>query len=409
MLFGCLFVALIYSITNDPCISVNEQRCSLDISGTAKQEIIRECPNLSANSSDVNSRSMFAKKAETRPEDRNLKTVSGVPTTHIGFLKVHKAGSSTIQNILFRFGIRNSLTFLLPYKWQYVKYKSDIIPLYKARHYDIFACHAIFKPDFFDLLPKNAINMAIVRDPLTRMISAAYFYRDVMQKEYLMNISRETLIPDLINHADLYDREVFSRTKNSMGCDFGFPETVSRKDARMIEVYMTYLKNRFSLVLLMERFDESIVLMKRRLNWSVRDIIYMKSNSNPHPVVNLTQSEKDKFKEISFLDYEIYNTFSEIFAQTVEELGDEFQQEVKYVRTVNNFVSEFCRTTNNESSRLVVPRSEWNESFNVTYDECQLMKLSDLVFVQRLRAEQLQTKKLRLRKNQKLIDGENVP
>ena len=400
MLFSCLIVVLIYSITKDPCVNVQEQRCSLDISVTAQQEMGLGCPNLSSTSSDINSKSMLAKKAETRTEDRNLKTVSGVPTTHIGFLKVHKAGSSTIQNILFRFGIRNSLTFLLPYKWHYVRHKSNIIPLYKARHYDIFACHAIFKLDFFDLLPRNAINMAIVRDPLSRMISAAYFYRDKMQKKYLMNMPRDTLIPDLINHADLYDREVFSRTKNSMGCDFGFPETMSRKDTRKIEVYMTYLKSRFSLVLLMERFDESIVLMKRRLNWSVRDIIYMKSNSNPHPVVNLTQSEKDKFKEISFLDYEIYNTFSEIFAQTVEELGDEFQQEVKYVRTVNYFVSEFCRTTNNETSRIVVPRSEWNESFNVTYDDCQLMKLNDLVFVERLRVKQLQTKKLRLRKDQ---------
>ena len=34
---------------------------------------------------------------------------------HIGFLKVHKAGSSTMQHI-FRFGLKRNLTFLVPKK-----------------------------------------------------------------------------------------------------------------------------------------------------------------------------------------------------------------------------------------------------------------------------------------------------
>ena len=47
----------------------------------------------------------------------------------IGFLKTHKCASSSIQNILFRFGLKNQLTFALPstgnYLGRYVKYSKQ--------------------------------------------------------------------------------------------------------------------------------------------------------------------------------------------------------------------------------------------------------------------------------------------
>ena len=386
LLFGAMFFILAYSLTRNPCIGSNN---------TTKETTGQTCAcnsNVPTVSNTATKNTMVAKegKLARRKYAYKKKSKQVRPTKHIGFLKVHKAGSSTIQNMLFRFGIRYNLTFVLPHHLHYVLTRRDVLPVKKGRHYDIFACHTVFDPGLFDLLPEGSVNMAIVREPLKRMISAAYYYRDVMQKEYLMNISRDTLVPDLINHANLYDRGAFSRTKNSMGSDFGFSPMVSRRDTKMVQMYMTYLKRRFRLVLVADRFEESLVLMKRRLNWSVRDIIYLKSNSNPHPAVNLTKVEKNRFKEISFLDYEIYNTFSEIFTRAVEELGQEFQQEVTYVKTVQKIVSDFCRTAHNRTDKMVIPRSKWNDHFNVTFNDCVLMNLDNLAFVQKMKVRHLE-------------------
>ena len=40
--------------------------------------------------------------------------------TNIGFLKTHKCASSSVQNILMRFGLKNELNFVLPSAGNYV-------------------------------------------------------------------------------------------------------------------------------------------------------------------------------------------------------------------------------------------------------------------------------------------------
>jgi len=43
-----------------------------------------------------------------------------LPQTKVGFLKLHKCASSTVQNILFRFGEEHQLNFVLPAKNNYL-------------------------------------------------------------------------------------------------------------------------------------------------------------------------------------------------------------------------------------------------------------------------------------------------
>jgi Galactose-3-O-sulfotransferase len=43
-----------------------------------------------------------------------------LPQTKVGFLKMHKCASSTVQNILFRFGEEHDLNFVLPPKNNYL-------------------------------------------------------------------------------------------------------------------------------------------------------------------------------------------------------------------------------------------------------------------------------------------------
>ena len=234
---------------------------------------------------------------------------------HIGFLKVHKAGSSTMQHIFFRFGLKRNLTFLVPKKGNYFTSIDSAVPLKPGNHYDILAVHCVYsKANFDQMLPPDIINIAIIREPLNRMISAAYYYRDVWHQNYLQNIPNKTFINELVTKPNTYDSEPFSHTRNTMGRDFGFNRTTKEGDTRTILEKLESLDKEFKLVLVMERFEESLVLMKRYLNWKMSDILFIQLNSHLHsPVVNFTEAERVRHKSTCFMDYAIYDFFTKIY------------------------------------------------------------------------------------------------
>ena len=304
---------------------------------------------------------------------------------HIGFLKVHKAGSSTMQNIFFRFGLKRNLTFLIPAKGNYFISNDSIMPVKPGNHYDILAVHSVYSKASFDqMLPLDKINIAIIREPLDLMISAAYYYRDVFHNGYLRNIPNETFIKELVMQANKFDPGPFSRTRNSMGRDFGFNATTGEGDTKTILEKLNSLDKEFKLVPVMERFEESMVLMKRYLNWKMSDILFLQANHHKHsPVVKLTEEEKKKHKSTCFMDYAIYDFFTKIYRHKVKAEGRLFQNEVKQFQAVLKQVRSFC--DQNTVDNLEVTASSWNQDFIVTKSDCALMKLQEIKFLNNLR------------------------
>ena len=105
------------------------------------------------------------------------------------------------------------------------------------------------------------------------MISAAYYYRGNGNTRYLLSIPENHLIENLIDHPEKYDKhKLFSQTKNAMGKDFGFKTTTRESDIDIIQERLEFLDKEFRLVLVLERFEESLVLMKRYLGWQMADM-----------------------------------------------------------------------------------------------------------------------------------------
>lgn len=69
------------------------------------------------------------------------------PQRNIVLLKTHKTGSSTLQNILYRYGDRNNLTFALPsgdnyFGTPYLFKESFVMQFPNITHFNILANHA---------------------------------------------------------------------------------------------------------------------------------------------------------------------------------------------------------------------------------------------------------------------------
>ena len=312
---------------------------------------------------------------------------------------MHKAASSTVQNILYRFGSHRNLSFVLPYKGHYISYHNSKTynailrsPDNKTGKYNILCNHVVFNHTKFKrLMYDDAIYIAIVREPLDQFISAAYYYKYVYPKKYLKKLNKTTFIQDLIHDPVRLEDLKMTKTFNRMAGDFGYVvnsigEVLNLSDDA-ITSFVSRLKNTFDLVMVVDYFDESLVMMKRLLNWSLKDILYIKLNqlesNNVHTPSKANVSNYDKaiFRRRNRLDYAIYDTFRDILLQKMSK-EMYFEAEVKQFKTITNDVHVFCieKTQMPSKRQITFSASDWNTAFSVDEQDCKLMVTKEIPF-----------------------------
>jgi hypothetical protein len=64
-----------------------------------------------------------------------------------------------------------------------------------------------------------------------------------------------------------------------MAVEFDFPESLfTNYSNEESSSYLEKLDREFELVIILEHFTESAVLMRRLLGWTIKDILYLKKN-----------------------------------------------------------------------------------------------------------------------------------
>ena len=323
------------------------------------------------------------------PNKLNVNHLKPLPKKeHIAFLKVHKAASSTVQNILYRFGLKRNLTFVLPIDDHYIAYHANhykpILPLPGNRtKYDILCNHATFNHSKFkELMYDDAFYLAIVRNPLDLFISAAYYYR-------IRGYEKETFIHDLITDPEQFEPRYISatRTFNYMAKDFGYIfnsiHEVKNANESTVASFISKVTKIFDFVMVVEHFDESLVMLKRYLNWSTKDIIYIKKNINRGKAyvtkpVDVTEEDRTAFKKRNHLDYAVYDTFLKLFLN--RKMQEEYlEEEVHEFRLILGEVEKFCFS--DKSVRLIeFKKSIWHGHLSLDRDDCTWMLKPEVHF-----------------------------
>ncbi|KAH3697173.1 galactosylceramide sulfotransferase-like [Dreissena polymorpha] len=204
------------------------------------------------------------------------------------FIKVHKTGSSTIANILQRYGHRNELNFALPNKTVgEIRYnyfggiggtldRSKMIPSKKNRPnsgFNILFNHVIYNwTAFVEIFPpNNSSYVTMIREPVSHFESALlYFVHD-----NIFNVATENTTAYLENPAAYEPEDAYiSFTNNRQALDLGIPPRHLR-NAKYAETYIKLLDKTMHLVMITEYFDESLIMLKRKFSLQLRDIIYI--------------------------------------------------------------------------------------------------------------------------------------
>ena len=253
----------------------------------------------------------------TRENQQNAKTHKVCqPKTKVGFLKTHKCASSSVQNIILRFGLWNELNFVLPPhggylgsdngKGETVHYNRKMISGTEwekfGLDYSIFAFHTSW--DYNEVSKTlndqgDVTYISIIRDPIDLFVSMW----DYRQMGPINDSVLEITLGEPTN----------ALGANQMLRDFGVHyNDVFKKHIVMAKIQE--IEKTFQLIMVAERYQDSIVLMKNELCWTYQDVVGFPLNSkDPTKKSKLSDEARKRLKQYLWPDYLLYNHFKKIF------------------------------------------------------------------------------------------------
>ncbi|GFU55664.1 galactosylceramide sulfotransferase [Trichonephila clavipes] len=322
------------------------------------------------------------------------------PQTNIVFLKTHKCAGSSIQNILMRYGDKHKLNFVMPRTGNYLGHPTPFSRTMVSRHhsftYNILAHHT--RLDYKEIravMPSNSIFITIVRDPIQIFESSFSYYS--FDKLFKCDIHK------FIKYLPKFSNKFLSRRfrgkfgANQMFFDLGGDPEMFRNTTQILQ-YLDKLESWFHLVLVAERMEESLVLLKHLLCWDIDDVVAFKLNArNPIYRSNLTDMEKQRLLKLNYADALLYDRFLKKFDREVEAFGRErMADETAELRKRTLEWYELCVEGEKPSTKRVKPKHYYNPKVmmfktrtNVTNSTCNIMTIEELAYTDQLRRRQM--------------------
>lgn len=256
----------------------------------------------------------------------------------------------------------------------------DLIPIPQYQSYEVIFNHMLFqRRDLEAFMPKKTFYFAITRDPEQRFLSSFFYYG---LADYLKNKLGLLTVKDAVMYVISGEGAAFRTPEvyNSFASDTGLNHTLHR-DVGAITAHVEKLERDLDLVLLVEYFDESLVLLKRKACLSTQDILYLVQNARAPsnvPHLSFTAEERAALWDFQMADVLMYDHFYRRFWGRAFAEGPEFFAEVQRFKQIQKMAGDFCRLVTSKWDFVVIPRSAWNEEFTVTARDCRLMATPEL-------------------------------
>lgn len=267
------------------------------------------------------------------------------------FLHIPKAAGSTLLHIVRRqynpssiFDIdgKNPLESIKQFKLLQ-KNKTEATQAVMGHMY--FGAH--------EFLPQSSTYITMLRDPIERIISFYYYVlRNPDHNHYNLITSKNLSLKDYVK-SGIGKQLDNGQTRLLSGIDALDVEFGSCSETMLSRAKLN-IKKDFAVVGITEKFDESLLLMKSKLNWK-KSILYTKTNVTQNrpkkldfPEVDLREIEKQ-----NEFDIELYRYAQELFTNQLQEssieknlrqfifLKNNYQT---YTKTIGKFKSIFSST-----------------------------------------------------------------
>merc|ERR1719468_1269110 len=174
--------------------------------------------------------------------------------------------------------------------------------------------------------------------------------------------------------------------RNSMLFDLGFDNFEAANNETAVDDMIRQVDNNFDLVLMMERFEESLILLKDLLCWDMRDIENLILNSaGLETKARLSEDSRKWLEEYLSADLKLYNYFKIKFDEKLQQFGDErMKLEMIKLKKQNENMKALCKIETEanyimEQKKIVVKQET---SSNNPY--CRLMVDENIEIVRKV-------------------------
>ncbi|CAL1527115.1 unnamed protein product [Lymnaea stagnalis] len=323
------------------------------------------------------------------------------------FIKGMKCATSTLLGVFYRFGYTRNLSFVSPLNdkmylnWPFPMTRRSFRP--SGRGYNILTDHAVYTESVMEaIMPKDTLYISIIREPFAQLKSVFQYFKVAKISGVPANVSSP--VDEYFAHLERYEKaytdhgakyrwcvpDGFSMTRNLLshchGMPLGFPpgsEDVSNSTAA-IDRYIEHLDRKFSLVMIVEYFYESLVLLRRLMCWGFKDILFINANIAKYDFqTNKIKPETmEAHRNWSNADYRFYRYFNKTLWGHISRQGPRFFEEVKEFKIVESLVQDYCQTIYaigkrsvypSNVSETVIPQSVWTDQFTVTPNDCWML------------------------------------
>nr|XP_019964256.1 PREDICTED: galactose-3-O-sulfotransferase 3-like [Paralichthys olivaceus] len=270
--------------------------------------------------------------------------------TNVAFLKTHKTASTTMQNLLFRFAERNNLTAALPvqacsHQFCYPRSFTSHFVHPHTLPPNIITSHMRFnKAELQRLMPNDTIYVTILREPSHMFESLFSYYNQHCQSfKRVPNGSLEAFLEEPWHYYRPEEKDSMY-ARNSLTFDLGGDKDRPSTDVAYARSFVAEVDRVFSLVLIAEYFDESLVLLRHLLSWDLEDILYVKLNMRtPSSKRSLTPGLPAKIRAWNSLDARLYDHFNASLWRQLSALGPAcVAREVRLLRRAQERLMRSC-------------------------------------------------------------------
>ncbi|KAK2705655.1 hypothetical protein QYM36_015882 [Artemia franciscana] len=312
------------------------------------------------------------------------------PKRKIGFLKMHKCASTTVQNIFLRHAHTKDLNVILPlgrsnYLGSPELFSLELVNGTPWHHlgYDIMALHTRWH--------QSTIKQALGGDPtfITTIREPAQLFESLYGYYNLYKFHGELTLYEFL---DKLEDEDFKRKddrflqkigRNQMLFDLGFPIEDFDNEEK-VKKFVDEVEQNFDLVMVTEKMEESIVLLKHLLCWDYRDLVFLKRNSRAkNKIQKLSVDQTNKLRRWLKADNYLYTKLREVFDKKVEKFGyKKMEEEKQKLSSVMNQIMEGCLS------------GEKNLQGKILFEElkksagCRLYALGEHIFLDEIKKAQ---------------------
>ena len=188
--------------------------------------------------------------------------------------------------------------------------------------------------------------ISILRHPKTLLESVFHYMKfdQELQKYGFPNSSYYsaglTAVDEFFKDPSRYYKQAISKEsivallKNGMLFDLGFDiQKADNLSDKKVRAMIGQVARDFDLVLIMEYFDESLVVMMQEFCWSFEDILYVKQNARKSNKKKLRPKTVDRIAEWARPDLLLYEHFNQTLWNKIRSYGDGFWKDLDEFRS----------------------------------------------------------------------------